>query len=218
MSMVVTKSCLFDSPFFFLKPGNFFSRFICRKTEDRGTLKKHKIIAQAYTNRQKLNDEGRLSINIHETHTDPVGKRKTLIKKSSILIFLSLGLNFELNSLESQDFSTTWAAALPKFVTRRGALIDATTESNSSSYRRRNSYDSEISYSVRRVSVESRRHSLDSQISVQISELTATRTTTGVSRKHAGGRRRRRRDYGRTRRHQRKASSTSQESQMGMQV
>lgn len=137
-------------------------------------------------------------------------------------IFFFSGLNFELNSVESQDFSSTWAAALPKLVTRRGALIDATTESNSSHHRRRNSYDSEISYSVRRVSVESRRHSLDSQISVQIAELTATRKTSATPRPHAGSSRRsskrRRREYGRGRRYQRRGSSTSQDSQMGMQV
>lgn len=56
------------------------------------------------------------------------------------------GLDFELNSMESNE-STTWAKMLPKLMTRRGALTPA---SGSNSSQRRNSMDSEISYSVRR--------------------------------------------------------------------
>lgn len=57
-------------------------------------------------------------------------------------------MNFDMNSAASQDLSSTWAAALPKLMTRRGALIGVTTGSNSSQHH--NSIDSEISYSVRR--------------------------------------------------------------------
>ena len=53
-----------------------------------------------------------------------------------------------MNSAASQDLSSTWAAALPKLMTRRGALIGVATGSNSS--QQHNSIDSEISYSVRR--------------------------------------------------------------------
>ncbi|XP_008551333.1 protein smoothened isoform X2 [Microplitis demolitor] len=77
------------------------------------------------------------------------------------------------NNKASQDFSSTWAAALPKFVTRRGALIGGNAGSVSSN--RRNSVDSEISFSVQRVSVQSRRNSVDSQYSYQIAEVKATR-------------------------------------------
>lgn len=117
-------------------------------------LKKHKVIAQAFAKRKTFNNAGRLSISFHNSH-DPVG------------------LNFDLNSVASQDFSSTWAAALPKFVTRRDALIVGNGGSMSSY--RRNSVDSEVSYSVQRVSVHSRRNSLDSQISVQIAEVKACR-------------------------------------------
>ncbi|XP_012176597.1 protein smoothened isoform X2 [Bombus terrestris] len=157
-----------------------WTRFLRRtfncETEEPIRLKKHKVIAQAFAKRKTFNNAGRLSISFHNTHEDPVG------------------LNFDLNSVASQDFSSTWAAALPKLVTRRGALVGGTTGSVSSN--RRNSVDSEISFSVRRVSVESRRNSLDSQISVQIAELKTTRKVASSSR---GRRGKRRRDFGKSR-------------------
>lgn len=103
-------------------------------------------------------------------------------------------------------------------------MVGVTTGSVSSN--RRNSVDSEISFSVRRVSVESRRNSLDSQISVQIAELKTTRkvassTLPGNSRGRRG--KRRRRDFGKTRSGKvgplfRRGSTTSQESQLGAQI
>ncbi|XP_015173735.1 PREDICTED: protein smoothened isoform X1 [Polistes dominula] len=181
-----------------------WSRFIRRtfnsETEEPIKLKKHKVIAQAFAKRKTFNSAGRLSISFHNTHEDPVG------------------LNFDLNSVASQDFSSTWAAALPKLVTRRGALVGGNTGSVSSN--RRNSVDSEISFSVRRVSVESRRNSLDSQISVQIAELKTTRKVAGSAR---GRRVKRRRDFAKSRSSKvgplfRRGSSTSQESQLGAQI
>ena len=178
---------------------SYFRTFNC-ETEEPIRLKKHKVIAQAFAKRKTFNNAGRLSISFHNTHEDPVG------------------LNFDLNSVASQDFSSTWAAALPKLVTRRGALVGGTTGSVSSN--RRNSVDSEISFSVRRVSVESRRNSLDSQISVQIAELKTTRKVASSSR---GRRGKRRRDFGKSRSGKvgplfRRGSTTSQESQLGAQI
>ncbi|XP_012263343.2 protein smoothened isoform X2 [Athalia rosae] len=187
-----------------------WTRFLRRtfncEAEEPIKLKKHKVIAQAFAKRKTFNNAGRLSISFHNTHEDPVG------------------LNFDLNSVASQDFSSTWAAALPKLVTRRGALVGVTTGSVSSN--RRNSVDSEISFSVRRVSVESRRNSLDSQISVQIAELKTTRkvassTLPGNSRNRRG--KRRRREFGKSRSGKvgplfRRGSTTSQESQLGAQI
>nr|XP_050867262.1 protein smoothened [Vespula vulgaris] len=181
-----------------------WTRFLRRtfncESEEPIRLKKHKVIAQAFAKRKTFNNAGRLSISFHNTHEDPVG------------------LNFDLNSVASQDFSSTWAAALPKLVTRRGALVGGTTGSVSSN--RRNSVDSEISFSVRRVSVESRRNSLDSQISVQIAELKTTRKVAGSAR---GRRGKRRRDFAKSRSGKvgplfRRGSTTSQESQLGAQI
>ncbi|XP_076232442.1 smoothened, frizzled class receptor isoform X2 [Calliopsis andreniformis] len=180
-----------------------WTRFLRRtfncETEEPIKLKKHKVIAQAFAKRKTFNNAGRLSISFHNTHEDPVG------------------LNFDLNSVASQDFSSTWAAALPKLVTRRGALVGAT---GSVSSNRRNSVDSEISFSVRRVSVESRRNSLDSQISVQIAELKTTRKVASSSR---GRRGKRQRDFRKSRSVKvgplfRKNNPASQESQLGAQI
>lgn len=83
--------------------------------------------------------------------------------------------------------------------------------------------------------MESRRHSLDSQVSVQIAEMTATRKAAATPMPRAsaavsGGRgrkarnRRQRREFGRSRNSRvgplfvRKGSTTSQESQLGTQV
>ncbi|XP_014469047.1 PREDICTED: protein smoothened-like isoform X5 [Dinoponera quadriceps] len=177
---------------------------VCRtfncETEEPIRLKKHKVIAQAFAKRKTFNNAGRLSISFHNTHEDPVG------------------LNFELNSVASQDFSSTWAAALPKLVTRRGALVGSTTGSVSSN--RRNSVDSEISYSFRCVSMESRRDSLDSQISVQIAQVKTTRKVAG---RPNGRRGKNRRDFGKSGKsrsekkidpHSRRDSTTSQDSQL----
>lgn len=122
-------------------------------SEKQTKPKKHKLIAQAYSKRKKFNSDGHISISFHSSHKDPVG------------------LNIELNSGATGSVRSSWAAALPKLLTRRGALVAAT---NSNSSLRRNSVDSQISYSVRRVSVESRRHSVDSAVSVKVSEVTQT--------------------------------------------
>nr|CAD7573837.1 unnamed protein product [Timema californicum] len=185
-----------------------FRSYIMRiknQPEEPVRLKKHRLIAQAFAKRKTFNNAGRVSISFHSTHDDPVG------------------LNFDVNSVASQDLSSTWAAALPKLMTRRGALIGPTGSVSS---------HSEISLSVRRVSVESRRHSLDSQVSVQIAEVTATRKTAATPVPSLGSVRstrfrtkRRRREFGRHRSAKvapgptsNKSSSISQENQLGAQI
>lgn len=182
-------------------------RFVCRtfncESEEPIRLKKHKVIAQAFAKRKTFNNDGRLSITFHNTHEDPVG------------------LDIDLNSVDSQDVSSTWAAKLPKLVTRRDALIDGTTESMSKTIdsNRRNS-DSEISYSFRCVSMESRRNSLDSQISVQIAQVKTTRKIGSRSRAR---RDKNRRDFGKSRSGKtdplsRRGSTTSQDGQLMTQT
>lgn len=68
------------------------------------------------------------------------------------------GLHFELNSAD--EMSSTWAANLPRLVNRRGALMPESVSRNS-----------EMSYSLQHISIESRHNSGESQLSVQISEL-----------------------------------------------
>lgn len=175
----------------------FFRRKLGRDIEEPMMPQKHKVIAQAFAKRKEFQNQGRLSISFHNTHTDPVG------------------LNFDLDSVKgSNDFSSTWANNLPRFVNRRGALTCAAT-SSSQNGTRRNSVESEISFSVRHVSVESRRNSIDSQVSVKIAEIN-TKVASRSARGSKGTKsRHRRRDFTATssRRYSRKESTTSMESQ-----
>lgn len=168
-------------------------------------MPKHKVIAQTWAKRKDFEDKGRLSITLYNTHTDPVG--------------LNFDVN-DLNSSETNDISSTWAAYLPQCVKRRMALTGAATGNSSSHGPRKNSLDSEISVSVRHVSVESRRNSVDSQVSVKIAEM-KTKVASRSRGKHGGSssnrRTQRRRDYiaaatGKSNR--RRESSTSVESQV----
>lgn len=178
-------------------------KFTCRKfgkNEDEPLkLQKHKVIAQAFAKRKEFQNQGRLSISFHNSHTDPVG------------------LKFDMNSaIGSHDFSSTWANNLPRFVNRRCALTGCVTSSSHGvNGHRKNSVDSEISISVRHVSVESRRNSIDSQVSVKIAEMktkVASRSRNSSKSKSRQQSRHQRRDF--TAKHfSRKESSTSMESQ-----
>jgi len=100
-----------------------------------------------------------------------------------VTILLLQFLVFGLNSNLTDNISSTWAAALSKFIRRRGSLTGEEQLSISSSYVQS---DSEISYSMCRVSVESRSHSLDSTISVKAFEMTrkVRRFSKHVKKKH----------------------------------
>uniref|UniRef100_A0A182P4A0 Protein smoothened n=1 Tax=Anopheles epiroticus TaxID=199890 RepID=A0A182P4A0_9DIPT len=187
--------------------GRYFRRRFGTDLDEPVKLQKHKVIAQAFAKRKEFQNQGRLSISFHNSHTDPVG------------------LKFDITSaIGSHDFSSTWANNLPRFVNRRCALTGAATSSSHDP--RKNSVDSEISFSVRHVSVESRRNSIDSQVSVKIAEVktkVASRSSRGTvvvgaaGGKHAHKSRqsRRRHDFAATgRRYSRKESSTSVESQI----
>ena len=174
--------------------GRYFRRKFGQKTEEPLKLQKHKVIAQAFAKRKEFQNAGRLSISFHNSHTDPVG------------------LKFDMNSaVGSHDFSSTWANNLPRFVNRRYALTGC--PSSSSHGHRRNSIDS-ISFSVRHVSVESRRNSNDSQVSVKIAEMkTKVASRSRGSKSKRSSRNHQRRDFT-ARRYSRKESSTSMESQI----
>uniref|UniRef100_A0A182JRB6 Protein smoothened n=1 Tax=Anopheles christyi TaxID=43041 RepID=A0A182JRB6_9DIPT len=187
--------------------GRYFRRRFGTDIDEPVKLQKHKVIAQAFAKRKEFQNQGRLSISFHNSHTDPVG------------------LKFDITSaIGSHDFSSTWANNLPRFVNRRCALTGAATSSSHDP--RKNSVDSEISFSVRHVSVESRRNSIDSQVSVKIAEVktkVASRSSRGTvvvgaaggKHGHKSRQSRRRHDFAATgRRYSRKESSTSVESQI----
>lgn len=116
---------------------------------DSTKYNKHKLIASAFAKRHQFNSN---DFTVTFSKEDP------------------FGLVFGLNSNLTDNISSTWAAALPKFIRRRGALTGEEQVSVSSTSFIHS--DSEISISMCRVSVESRSHSLDSTISVKAFEMT----------------------------------------------
>lgn len=124
----------------------FFYRVFNQPINEPVRLKRSKMIAKVFA--QKQISQGPFSVSFHSTHDDPVG------------------MNFELNSIASQELSSTWAAAFPKFISRRGAIVGG-----SSIGIRHHSSLSDISQ--QQFSIDScggRRQSLDSQLSMQVSE------------------------------------------------
>lgn len=170
-------------------------------------LDKHKVIAQAFAQRKMINDnDGRCSITFHDIHQDPAG------------------LNFDLNNdVDGDYYSSSWAAHLPKLVSRRGAIYHETSETSN----RRNSTDSQISFfSLQRVvAVGSRRSSWDSYVSIGEVKVTDSRVNKGKRRKKFTTRSRRRSEHHKRNRKDfeksiksRRPSTTSQESQMSIQL
>ncbi|KAI5755760.1 hypothetical protein M8J77_019463 [Diaphorina citri] len=181
-ALVITTYWVFYTGSFVQSWAGFLKRLIRKEIEDQSIVPKYKLVRRAYAKSKKTNVADRCSIDMYETPQDPIG------------------LNFELNSKASHGISPSWAAALPNLVLRRNALQGAGTDTNSSSSSKQNS---EISYSVCRVSVESRRNSNDSSLSVQAVEVTKT-VRKSRDRRGGGGSRNKRRDL--------RSSSTSQES------
>lgn len=128
--------------------GSVWKRFWCRTilrrpSEEPVKMQRHKLIAEAFAHRNELN-RAQGSMSLRSTHEDPVG------------------MNLDLNSVTSQDLSSTWAAALPGFLQRRGAVAGP----NALPVRRYSSA-SDVS---RQLSMSMRRQSLDSQMSYQFAE------------------------------------------------
>ncbi|XP_040566272.1 protein smoothened [Lepeophtheirus salmonis] len=115
-------------------------------------VRKHELITQAFAKRKDLALEGRLSLTFESSRFDPVG--------------VGNPSHFDdRGGVSSGDFSSTWAAALPRLVQRRGALVGG--ELINPQQQRRSSLDSEVS-SVNRSRfswMESRRQSFESQAS-----------------------------------------------------
>lgn len=121
---------------------------ICNQPSDEPIkLKRHKMIAQAFAQRQNFGP-GQLSLTYDSTHEDPVG------------------MNLEINSLASRAPSSTWAAALPKFLIRRGAI----SGSGPLGLRRYSSTSDISQCPIPLAAFTGRRHSMDSQNSMQMSE------------------------------------------------
>lgn len=174
--------------------------------DEKFTKPKHRIIADAYA---KRGDEV-ISVSIENSHTDPAG------------------LNFDVNNLypaESDGMSATLTNYLPSIINRRNAVTWETMEydEQNANYAPYASScadnNSEISVSVRHFSVESRRNSIDSQISqvsVKMSETNIKATLESHSQKHKSVNmktKKRQHNYMIEKRTNRRASSSSVESQ-----
>lgn len=171
--------------------------------DEKFTKPKHKVIADAYAKRL----EGVISISIQNSHTDPAE------------------LNFDMNNLnstESNGMGTTLTNYLCNIINRRNAVthIDFRETNNCPPCTNScaSSCDSEISVSVRQfnLSVESRRSSVDSQVSYKLSETEIKATVESRSQKHKSlkMKTKKRQRYASGRGTNRRASSSSIESKI----
>ena len=98
---------------------------------------KHQLVAQAYSKRKDLEDKGRLSLTFHSEDPAVAGG---------------------VEEVSPEEFSSTWAAALPRLVQRRNALVAVGAEGLGLKRAA-----SEESLSVRSVSIRNGRFSYDSR-------------------------------------------------------
>lgn len=176
-------------------------KFICRKfgyehsEDEKFTKPKHRIIADAYAKRM----DDVISVSIQNSHTDPAG------------------LNFDMNNLNSLDsdmMGVTLTNYLSNIIHRRNAMTMTRVdynESNPNCTPYGNSCgdnNSEFSVSVRHLSVESRRNSVDSQVSQMSVTVSETNYKAFKNPHKTGGKKRM---Y--ARRSSRRVSNSSIESQ-----
>lgn len=154
----------------------------------------------------KRNDEI-ISVSIADTHTDPAG------------------VNFDMNNLNLHNSTEPMRASLigylHKILKRRDALTGSIPQINMNNYSTRasstraSSCDSELSVKMRTITMESRRSSIDSQVSQVSVKLSETEFKTTVeNHRRKGLKMRTKQRYGMMRKASRKASSSSIESQI----
>lgn len=184
----------------------FLNRKIGQDVSEDGrfTKPKHRIIADAYAKRM----DDVISVSYQNSYSDPAG------------------LNFDMNNLNaagSDAMGATLTNYLPNIINRRNAVTSRDFIENNgncaSSCVDNNSEISWKSVSVRHLRVESRRNSIDSQVSqvsVKVSETNIKATLNSHSQKHKSVKmkaKRRQRNFFSARQTIRRASSSSVESQ-----
>ena len=103
---------LISTPYLNLRPSPTYDHVVCKYlTQDNHCFrgKKHKIIAAVFANRQNLQMSGRLSVSLPSltsNHGTPIGFDQFEDKSNAT----------------SREFSSAFAATLPRLVTRRGAI------------------------------------------------------------------------------------------------
>lgn len=144
--------------------------------DEKFTKPLHRVISDIYA---KRNDDV-ISVSIQNSHTDPAG------------------LNFDINNLNSTETNNPFTPSefnylCTNVMNRRNAVamsrmdineMNANCATFTSSYADNNS---EISFSVRHVAIESRRGSFDSQVSVKMSEVNYKATVENHSQNDMGG-------------------------------
>ncbi|RWS05379.1 smoothened-like protein, partial [Dinothrombium tinctorium] len=111
-------------------------------------LKKHEVISKAWSKRDAIS-KGCYSPSFHSVHEDPVA--------------------MNLTSATSQDLSSTWATALPNFLSRRGGIAECANFNHYlNKYSLNNNHQSSISdISQQRFSFDSFVSRRDSQMSLE---------------------------------------------------
>ena len=127
--------------------------------EARPKVARHRLIQQGYTNRRGLAETGRLSISLPSL---------SVAQNNPVDLYALRHL-----ADSADEFSTSFARALPRLVQRRNAIFDDGTglERPVSSASCLSRSQSVISYGSRQISLIDRRRSFDSQLSIQPSEL-----------------------------------------------
>ena len=79
------------------------SRLVGKKEKYKVGIKKHRLIAQAYSKRHEFRETGRLSLSFNSVHENPLGLNISNLEEG----------NSQGNS-SSNELSSSWAAALPR--------------------------------------------------------------------------------------------------------
>ena len=143
-------------------------RLTCTRGEDGSKDKpgkswpkvaRHRLIQQGYANRRGLAETGRLSVSLPSL---------SVAQNNPVDLYALRHL-----ADSADEFSTSFARALPRLVQRRNAIFDDGTglERPASSMSGLSRSQSVISYGSRQISLIDRRRSFDSQLSIQPSEL-----------------------------------------------
>lgn len=170
--------------------------------DDKFTKPKHRIIADAYAKRM----DDVVSVSIENSHTDPAG--------------INFDMN-DLNSVESNAMGATLTNYMYNMINRRNAATSSEIRLPAQIVKCAtygSSCESEMSVTIQRYSVsvqESRRSSVDSQVSFKMSETEIHAKVESRSKKHksVNMKAKKRNFISRRVNHSRRASSSSVESQ-----
>ena len=156
---------------------------------------RHRLVQQGYANRQGLAETGRLSMSLPSL---------SMAQNNPVDLY---ALRHMADSAD--EFSTSFARALPRLVQRRNAIFDDGMGLERAASSGLSRSQSVISYGSRQISLIDRRRSFDSQLSIQPSELDHLQNIYDKGRKE---KRSKRRFFGRRNKTKRRYSTASRNS------